>query len=57
MCPEVCKFCNEIVLAVTLAVVSGSFPKLSLILASVLKFGLILNWNFWALNTDETLAI
>ena len=23
MCPEMCEFCNEIVLAVTLAVVSG----------------------------------
>ena len=56
MCPEMCKFCNEIVLAVTL-VVSGSFPKLSLILTSMFKFVLILNWKFWALNTDETLAI
>ena len=32
MCPEMCKFCNEI----ALAGVSGSFPRL--ILASVLKF-------------------
>ena len=29
MCPEMCKFCNEINQSVTLAVVSGSFPKLN----------------------------
>ena len=51
MCPEMCKFCNEIALTED----SGSFPKL--ILASKLKFVLILNRNFLALPTDETLAI